>query len=487
MNAMSRIAREAMTSFARATSTREAAGEAARRASTRARALECFRRTTTTTTTGAMAMEANEIARMRTRAVMAMRAMKSANATRGMTVGAEAARARTRERASDALTRRTRRMFTSTVMPMPSTLVVGGDRATKQVAWWLAGGCAWVFSMVVIGGVTRLTRSGLSMTDWKFQYEHPPLSSEDWAREFDKYKQSPEFKKTNLGMTVEEYKFIYWMEYGHRMWGRVLGLYFVGPLAYFASKGYITSTLAKRLGVFFILGATQGMIGWWMVKSGLEEQDFSHDCPRVSPYRLATHLTGAFTIYSGMLWTTLSVINPLSPSQSPEATKVLIDATKSLHRMVHPLAGLIGITAISGAYVAGMDAGRAYNTFPLMDGKIIPNEYWAQWEQKGWRNFFENTAAVQFDHRVLALTTLTAVSAVWLAHRGSAGLHPQSRMLLHALLATTAGQVTLGITALLYHVPVELGSAHQANALALFSVVLALMHSLRGPKRAPRI
>lgn len=389
----------------------------------------------------------------------------------------------------NASSKQVKRMYSaSTVAAVaPSTLVVGGERATRRVAWWLAGGCAWVFSMVVLGGATRLTRSGLSMTDWKFQYEHPPLTDDDWAREFEKYKQSPEFKKTNLGMTVDEYKFIYWMEYGHRMWGRVLGLYFVGPLAYFASQGYITSALAKRLGVFFVLGATQGMIGWWMVKSGLEEQEFSYDCPRVSPYRLATHLTGAFTIYTGMLWTTLSVISPLSPSQSPGATKMLIDASKHLRGVVHPLAGLIGVTAISGAYVAGMDAGRAYNTFPLMGGKVIPDEYWAQWEQKGWRNFFENTAAVQFDHRVLALTTLTAVSAVWLGHRGSSALHPQSRMLLHALLATTAGQVTLGVATLLYHVPVELGSAHQANALALFSIVLALMHSLRGPKRAPRI
>ena len=368
---------------------------------------------------------------------------------------------------------------TAVVMP----LVVGGDRAVRQVAWWLGGGCAWVFSMVVLGGMTRLTRSGLSMTDWKFEYEHPPLTDEDWEAEFEKYKQSPEYKKANLGMTVDEYKFIYWMEYGHRMWGRVLGLYFVGPLAYFASRGYITSALAKRLGVFFVLGAAQGMIGWWMVKSGLEEQEFSYDVPRVSPYRLATHLTGAFTIYTGMLWTTLNVINPTSPSQAAGASKALIDATKRLHRAVHPLAGLIGVTAISGAYVAGMDAGRAYNTFPLMGGQWIPAEYLDQWESKGWRNFFENTAAVQFDHRILALSTLASVSAVWLGHRNSAALHPRTRMLLHALLATTAGQVTLGITTLLHHVPVELGSAHQAGALTLFTVVLALMHSLRGPKR----
>jgi cytochrome c oxidase assembly protein subunit 15 len=380
-----------------------------------------------------------------------------------------------------AAARRAASTAAGTAVAMP--LVVGGDRAVRQVAWWLGGGCAWVFSMVVLGGMTRLTRSGLSMTDWKFEYEHPPLTDEDWEAEFEKYKQSPEYKKANLGMTVDEYKFIYWMEYGHRMWGRVLGLYFVGPLAYFASQGYITSALAKRLGVFFVLGAAQGMIGWWMVKSGLEEQEFSYDVPRVSPYRLATHLTGAFTIYTGMLWTTLNVIYPTSPSQAAGASKALIDATKRLHRVVHPLAGLIGITAISGAYVAGMDAGRAYNTFPLMGGQWIPAEYLDQWETKGWRNFFENTAAVQFDHRVLALSTLASVSAVWLGHRNSAALHPRTRMLLHALLATTAGQVTLGITTLLHHVPVELGSAHQAGALTLFTVVLALMHSLRGPKR----
>ena len=198
------------------------------------------------------------------------------------------------------LLRRRRQYSTSETMHQ-NPLVLGGPRAVKQVTYWLVGGCAWVFSMVVIGGMTRLTRSGLSMTDWKFQYEHPPLTLEDWEREFDKYKQSPEYQKTNIGMTLEEYKFIYWMEYGHRMWGRVLGIYFAAPLAYFSHKGYITSKLMRRLGVFFVLGATQGMIGWWMVKSGLkqtEEQKF--DVPRVSPYRLATHLAGAFTIYTGM-------------------------------------------------------------------------------------------------------------------------------------------------------------------------------------------
>lgn len=289
-------------------------------------------------------------------------------------------------------------------------------------------------------------------------------------------------------MTLEEYKFIYWMEYGHRMWGRVLGIYFAVPLAYFSYKGYITNKLMGRLGIFFFLGAAQGMIGWWMVKSGLKQsENEKFDVPRVSPYRLAAHLTGAFTIYTGMFWTTLSVMNPVADAQLPKATEALIGATKRLHKVVHPLAGLIGLTAISGAYVAGMDAGRAYNTFPLMDGKIVPDEYFAQWEEKGWRNFFENTAAVQFDHRVLALTTLTSVSAIYAMFRGNYALSSKSKTYLHLLMGTTVAQVTLGISALLYHVPVELGSAHQAGALTLFSVVLALMHSLRGPKRKPAL
>jgi heme a synthase len=383
-----------------------------------------------------------------------------------------------------------RRNYSSSITgtSLANPLVVGNQRAVKQVTYWLVGGCAWVFSMVVIGGMTRLTRSGLSMTDWKFEYEHPPLTLKDWEREFAKYKQSPEYKKTNIGMTLEEYKFIYWMEYGHRMWGRVLGIYFAVPLAYFSYKGYITNKLMGRLGIFFFLGAAQGMIGWWMVKSGLKQsENEKFDVPRVSPYRLAAHLTGAFTIYTGMFWTTLSVMNPVADAQLPKATEALIGATKRLHKVVHPLAGLIGLTAISGAYVAGMDAGRAYNTFPLMDGKIVPDEYFAQWEEKGWRNFFENTAAVQFDHRVLALTTLTSVSAIYAMFRGNYALSSKSKTYLHLLMGTTVAQVTLGISALLYHVPVELGSAHQAGALTLFSVVLALMHSLRGPKRKPAL
>lgn len=424
---------------------------------------------------------------------------------------ASTAKASTAAPSSAALATAARRAFSSAATTASSVppvathpLVNGGPAAERALGWWLAGGCAWVYSMVVLGGVTRLTRSGLSMTDWKF-VEKPPLTAEDWDAEFAKYKESPEYKKTNTWMTVDDFKFIYWMEWGHRQWGRALGGYFVLPLAYFAAKGWVTRSLATRLATFFGLGAAQGAIGWWMVKSGLvEDADNPTNAPRVSPYRLATHLTGAFTIYVAMLWTTLDVMYPTPPvvrraaelasrgvaslglnRNTPGAattSQQVLGAARRARAAVHPLAALVGVTALSGAYVAGMDAGRAYNTFPLMDGKWTPDEYWSMWESRGWRNFFENTAAVQFDHRVLALTTLAAVTFVWGAHRFNGHLPAAATALLDASALVTFAQVGLGISALLNHVPVSLGSLHQANALNLFTVVVGLMHVLRRPR-----
>ena len=373
----------------------------------------------------------------------------------------------------------------------PPSLVAGGAFAERAVGAWLVGGCAWVFSMVVLGGVTRLTRSGLSMTDWKFQWESPPLTEKDWAREFAKYRESPEFKLANASMTVEEYKFIYWMEYGHRMWGRGLGVYFALPLCGFLAKGWITKTLGARLFSFFGLGAAQGAIGWWMVKSGLTlDAENPHDVPRVSPYRLATHLTGAFTIYAAMLWTTFSVLFPANKIGTEPPTRAAAAAAASLRAKAFPLAGLIAVTALSGAYVAGLDAGRAYNTFPLMDGAIVPAEYWSAYEKKGWRNFFENTAAVQFDHRALAMATLAATTATHASSRRVMHLLPRrARVCLHATMGLVSAQVALGVATLLWHVPVSLGSAHQANALLVFTSVVGLTHALAGksPQPAARV
>ncbi|KAE8038176.1 hypothetical protein FH972_010711 [Carpinus fangiana] len=231
-------------------------------------------------------------------------------------------------------------------------LVTGGASAQKMVGIWLFGSAAWVFSMVVLGGVTRLTRSGLSMTDWKFTGSLPPLSDEDWLLEFEKYKQSPEYKRVNKGMSIEDFKFIYWMEYAHRMWGRTLGLMFALPFSYFLRKGYITLGLGLRLSAFFALGAGQGLIGWWMVKSGLEEPASEYAQPRVSPYRLAAHLTSAFAIYCGLFWTGLSVVMPEPPAESV----AWVRGAAKVKRFALPVSLLVAITAVSGAFVAGNDA-----------------------------------------------------------------------------------------------------------------------------------
>ncbi|KAK7275480.1 hypothetical protein RIF29_16599 [Crotalaria pallida] len=353
-------------------------------------------------------------------------------------------------------------------------LVTAGAHAQKAVGIWLFGSAAWVFSMVVLGGITRLTRSGLSMTDWKFTGNLPPLSDKEWLHEFEKYQQSPEYKRVNKGMKIEDFKFIYWMEYAHRMWGRALGVMFALPYSYFLHKGYITLRLGLRLSALFALGAGQGFIGWWMVKSGLEEPPSEYSQPRVSPYRLAAHLTSAFAIYSGLLWTALSVVMPEPPSESLTWVR---GATK-VKRLALPVGLLVGLTAISGAFVAGNDAGHAFNTFPKMGDAWIPDDIF---EMKPLiRNFFENTSTVQLDHRILATATLVSVCALWWSTR-KLEIHPAVRSVIGSALGITALQVTLGVSTLLSYVPVSLGTAHQAGALTLMTFMLLLNHTVRKP------
>ncbi|XP_050204200.1 cytochrome c oxidase assembly protein COX15 [Mercurialis annua] len=353
-------------------------------------------------------------------------------------------------------------------------LVTGGPRAQKMVGIWLFGSAAWVFSMVVLGGVTRLTRSGLSMTDWKFTGQLPPLSNEEWLNEFDKYKQSPEYKRINKGMSIEDFKFIYWMEYAHRMWGRGLGIMFALPFSYFLRRGYITLRLGLKLSALFALGAGQGFIGWWMVKSGLEEPNSEYAQPRVSPYRLAAHLTSAFAIYSGLFWTALSVVMPEPPAES----LAWVRGAATVKRLALPVSLIVGITAISGAFVAGNDAGRAFNTFPKMGESWIPDDIFVM--KPLIRNFFENTSMVQLDHRILATTTLISICALrWFTRK--LDIHPAVRSLIGTTLGMAALQVTLGISTLLSYVPVSLGSAHQAGALTLLTLVILLNHTVRKP------
>ncbi|KAH9804471.1 cytochrome c oxidase assembly protein COX15 [Citrus sinensis] len=353
-------------------------------------------------------------------------------------------------------------------------LVTGGPRAQKAVGIWLFGSAAWVFSMVILGGITRLTRSGLSMTDWKFTGSLPPLSDEEWLQEFEKYKQSPEYKRVNKGMSLEDFKFIYWMEYAHRMWGRGLGIIFALPFSYFLRKGYITLRLGLKLSALFALGAGQGLIGWWMVKSGLEEPPSEYAQPRVSPYRLTAHLTSAFVIYTGLFWTALSVVMPEPPAESV----AWVRGAAKVKKLALPVSFIVGITAVSGAFVAGNDAGHAYNTFPKMGDTWIPDDIFNM--KPLIRNFFENTSMVQLDHRILATTTLLSIGALWWSTR-KLDIHPAIRSLIGSTVGMAALQVTLGISTLLSYVHVSLGTAHQAGALTLLTLMILLNHTTRKP------
>lgn len=264
------------------------------------------------------------------------------------------------------------------------------------------------------------------------------------------------------------------MEYAHRMWGRALGVMFALPFSYFLRKGYITLHLGVRLSGLFALGGCQGLIGWWMVKSGLEEPQSEYVEPRVSPYRLAAHLTSAFLIYSGLFWTALSVVMPEPPAESLAWVK----GAAKVKKLALPVSFVVGITAISGAFVAGNDAGGAYNTFPKMGDTWIPEDIFDLKPLS--RNFFENTALVQLNHRILATTTLISLGALWMSTR-KVDIHPAIRSLIGSTAGMAALQVTLGISTLLSYVPVSLGTAHQAGALTLLTLMLLLNHTVRKP------
>jgi len=357
------------------------------------------------------------------------------------------------------------------------------EAGRRAIGVWLLGSGGVIFSMVILGGVTRLTKSGLSMTEWKPTEIKPPMNEAEWEIEFEKYKAFPEFYKLNPDMTLDKFKPIFWFEYSHRLLGRAIGVLFAVPAAYFAYRGYINRALAPRLAALFVAGGAQGAIGWWMVKSGLEDVPTGDDgITRVSPYRLATHLTSAFALYTTIVWTGLSVLKRV-PTELAEKE---LQGVMRMRAFSKPLAALIGVTAVSGAFVAGMKAGHHYNSFPLMDGQVVPEGYLEM--TPVYRNFFENIATVQFDHRVLASSTFVSSWAFWMLSRGVV-LPPQARLGCNLLVAATSGQFALGIITLLNAVPVHLGAAHQAGALTVFTVTLYLMHALRlrSPAAAKRI
>ncbi|MEC8956178.1 MAG: COX15/CtaA family protein [Pseudomonadota bacterium] len=325
------------------------------------------------------------------------------------------------------------------------------------VANWLLICCGLVFVMVILGGVTRLTGSGLSMVDWRpIMGAIPPLSSEDWQTTFNMYKQSPEFIVKNFSMNVEDFKSIFWLEYLHRLLGRLIGLVFFFPFLYFVAKGYLYKREIPKYLIMLFLGGMQGLLGWYMVQSGLI------DNPAVSQYRLTAHLSSAFLIYGFMLWVALSLIYP-EKRTSNKWTRITIGLTT-----------LIVITIISGGFVAGLKAGKIYNTYPMMGEYWIPPGIFAL--EPSWINWFENIATVQLSHRILTLTTLLAVMFYWFNIRKS-NLSKRVIKAVNALLHTTILQFILGISTLLMFVPTALAAAHQATAMLLLSVALYLCHA----------
>ncbi|KAF9995191.1 Cytochrome c oxidase assembly protein cox15 [Modicella reniformis] len=362
------------------------------------------------------------------------------------------------------------------------------------VGYWMLTISAMTFGIVVVGGMTRLTESGLSIVEWNLiKGMKPPRSQAEWEEEFEKYKQFPEYKIMNHSMTLEEFKRIFYYEWSHRMLGRAIGVAFIIPGLYFAARGMLTKNIARRSLVIGALIGFQGALGWYMVKSGLDEQlmQTPSATPRVSQYRLAAHLGSAFLIYIGALMTGLKILTDVKVSQGAyESLAAAINnpALKRFKGAAHGIVALVFLTAISGAFVAGLDAGLIYNEFPTMGGRLMPpvkELFDDHYLKKGdhptfglWRNIFDNQVTVQFNHRVLATTTFTAASALFLYSRGLP-LPPHIRLGVNALMGIACCQVGLGIATLLYMVPVTLGTAHQAGSLTLLTAALYLMHSLK--------
>ncbi len=342
--------------------------------------------------------------------------------------------------------------------PAPSS----SDRA---IATWLIVCCALAFAIIVVGGLTRLTRSGLSITEWQpIAGTLPPLSDTDWQVAFDRYRQTPEYLQVNQGMTLAAFKGIYWWEYAHRLLGRLIGVVFFVPLLWFAIRRRIPRGYGWKLTGIFALGGLQGALGWYMVKSGLV------DDPRVSQFRLTAHLTLAFVIFGAMLWVALSLL-------FPRRTGRRSDPAASAQRWAIGVLAVTLMMVVTGGFVAGIRAGFAYNTFPLMNGALIPPEILVL--EPVWKNFFWNPATVQFDHRLGAwLLLLIAPVLGWKLHRATEAPR-RATAGGYLLLAMLAIQIALGIGTLLFGVPLPLAALHQAGAVLVFALAINVVHALR--------
>jgi cytochrome c oxidase assembly protein subunit 15 len=331
---------------------------------------------------------------------------------------------------------------------------------TRAIGRWLALWAVMIALLVLIGGATRLTESGLSITEWQpVSGVIPPLGDSAWTAEFAKYRTIPQYQLLNNGMSLGEFKTIFLWEYVHRLWARLLGLALGIPFIWFAVRGRVTRELWPRLAGLLVLLGLQGALGWWMVKSGLSGRT------EVSQYRLAAHLVTALALYAFAVWTAAGLMHPREPRAK--------SADRALGTGLTSLAWLVPFTAASGAFVAGLRAGKIYNTFPLMGGGLVPPGYGQL--TPFWLNLFENPSAVQFNHRVIAMATFAL--AVWVWYRGRRSSNARLQRAGRLVLAAALLQVTLGIATLLLAVPVWLGVAHQAGAVLLFTTALLALHA----------
>jgi cytochrome c oxidase assembly protein subunit 15 len=340
------------------------------------------------------------------------------------------------------------------------------DRAaTRQsrrlVAIWLFTVAAMIMVMIVLGGATRLTGSGLSIMEWApLMGALPPASDAEWHRLFALYQKIPQYALVNEGFGLAGFKQIFWLEWTHRLWGRLIGVVFLLPMLWLWATARIERRLLPRLGLLFVLGGLQGAVGWFMVASG-----FLPDSTAVSPYRLVVHLTLAMVLYAAIVWTGLSALYPVRhlPPVSP-----------LLRRLAIATLGCLSLTILAGGFTAGLHAGLAYNTFPLMDGRLVPDGYAMLHPLV--RNLTENVAAVQFDHRLLATATLILATATSVAGWRT----DLPRPLAVCLVVAVACQYGLGVTTLMLQVPISVATLHQLGAVLVLTVMLVVVHRRSG-------
>ena len=325
-------------------------------------------------------------------------------------------------------------------------------KTRKQINYWLLSACILIFIMVIIGGITRLTRSGLSMVEWHpISGVIPPITYKEWTIEFEKYKKFPEYNKINKGMTLNQFKFIFFWEYIHRLIARILGVFFVIPFFYFIINKRLNPKLIKKLITMFLLGGIQGLYGWYMVKSGLIDE------PSVSHYRLAGHLILAFSLMVYIVWTILN-INKNKFEKGNSYNK------QYLNPILHWIIFIIFLQITYGAFTAGLKAGYGWNTFPKMAGQWIPNQLFSvtPW----YLNFIEDNFTVQFIHRILGWVLCMLIPGFW-HYSKSFELTLQQNQAIIILVNVLIGQFLLGMLTLIWVVPIWLGILHQFGALIL--------------------